>query len=114
MDARDIVDLKRRTEEELDKRSWAKALANLNTVSAQSICVYVFVLPSIAASLHLRPSNISIALFYGLFLYGEGRELGLLVYESPVLCESRQPRGDANTLCLFCSSFVPPTFLRRS
>jgi len=27
-----IVDLKRRTEEELEKRSWAKALANLDTV----------------------------------------------------------------------------------
>jgi hypothetical protein len=26
-----IVDLKRRTEEELEKRSWAKALANLDT-----------------------------------------------------------------------------------
>ena len=27
-----IVDLKRRTEEELEKRSWAKALENLNTM----------------------------------------------------------------------------------
>jgi hypothetical protein len=26
------IELKRRTEEELEKRSWAKALANLNTV----------------------------------------------------------------------------------
>mmetsp|Transcript_38820 Transcript_38820/g.62560 ORF Transcript_38820/g.62560 Transcript_38820/m.62560 type:complete len:189 (+) Transcript_38820:3-569(+) len=32
MGTRDIVDLKRRTEEELEKRSWSKALANLNTV----------------------------------------------------------------------------------
>ena len=32
MDTMAIVDLKRRTEEELEKRSWAKALENLNTM----------------------------------------------------------------------------------
>jgi len=32
MQTTDILELKRRTEEELEKRSWAKALANLNTV----------------------------------------------------------------------------------
>ena len=41
MDTMDIVDLKRRTEEELEKRSWAKALENLNTMDLADLSVAI-------------------------------------------------------------------------
>jgi hypothetical protein len=41
MDTMAIVDLKRRTEEELEKRSWAKALENLNTMDLADLSVAI-------------------------------------------------------------------------